>query len=30
MTDPLLEHPPQHTLRSRLQDAAYYALYHAL
>lgn len=30
MTDPLLEHPPVHTLKSRLQDAAYYALYHLL
>ncbi|MBX9909781.1 MAG: hypothetical protein K2Z25_13845 [Beijerinckiaceae bacterium] len=30
MSDPLLANPPKHTLRSRLQDAAYYALYHTL
>jgi len=30
MSDPLLENPPKHTLRSRLQDAAHYALYHTL
>lgn len=30
MSDPLLENPPVHTLRSRLQDARYYALYHLL
>lgn len=30
MTDPLLANPPAHTLRSRLQDAAYYALYYSL
>jgi KDO2-lipid IV(A) lauroyltransferase len=30
MNDPLLANPPVHTLRSRLQDAAYYALYHTM
>lgn len=30
MIDPLLENPPVHTLRSRLQDAVYYALYFVL
>lgn len=30
MTDPLLANPPVHTLRSRLQDAVYYALYYGL
>lgn len=30
MSDPLLANPPTHTLRSRLQDAAYYALYHTM
>lgn len=30
MTDPLLANPPVHTVRSRLQDAAYYALYYGL
>lgn len=30
MNDPLLAHPPVHTLRSRLQDAVHYALYYTL
>lgn len=30
MSDPLLAHPPVHTLRSRLQDAVHYALYYTL
>jgi lauroyl/myristoyl acyltransferase len=30
MSDPLLENPPAHTLRSRAQDATYYALYYSL
>ncbi len=30
MSEPLLENPPVHTLRSRLQDLAHYALYYGL